>query len=173
MDWRKLKWQLVAISFLGGLGLLVSAHFLWQRTAVEKPLLQMLRQDSDVSGVVLRSEDGGLAVEVELRAVRRLASTTERIGTAVREAYPRVSRITYTDRGNQALDEVYHDMHFALYQAARDGNYRDMANWVNALADNANLADYRVEVTSTAIYVQLHVHDAYLYRIIPLSLGSP
>jgi hypothetical protein len=48
-----------------------------------------------------------------------------------------------------------------------------MANWVNALADNANLADYRVEVTSTAIYVQLHVHDAYLYRIIPLSLGSP
>ncbi len=173
MDWQKLKWQVVEMSFLGGIALLVSAHYLWQRTAVEKPLLQLLRQDPDVSGVTLRKENGSLAVQVELKAVPRLASTVERLDTLVKKAYPRVSRITYKDRSNHALDQIYHDMHFAVYQAARNGTYRDMANWVHEQAHNANLQDYRVEVSSTAIYVQLHLQDAYLYRIVPLAATRP
>jgi hypothetical protein len=173
VDWHKLKWPMVAISFLVGLGLLVSAHYLWQRTAVEKPLVERLRQDPDVSSVTLRHENGRLAVEVLLKAVPRLATTTERIGSLVRQAYPRVARITYKDQSNTALEALYYDMHFALHQAARNGDYREMADWVHALAHNGNLTDYRVEVGSTAIYLQLHAEDAYLYRIIPLAGAKP
>lgn len=168
MNWSKLKWPLVAISFLVGLGLLVSSHYLWQLTTVEKPLVQLLRQDPDVNGVTLQNDNGRLAVEIELKTVPRLALTTERLDTVVRKTYPRVSLITYRDKSNEVLEALYYDMHFAMYQAARDGSYREMANWVHALAHNANLRDYRVEVSSAAVYLQSHLQDAYLYRIIPL-----
>jgi len=169
VDWRSLKWQLLVASFVCGLIALMAVHYLWQRTAVERPLLQLLEQNPDVQDVTLTGDRRALHVEVTLRSTPRLASTVRRLDTLIKETHPHAIRVIYKDHSNELLEDVFHDMHFAIYQAARSGNYRDMANLVHTLARSANLSDYRVEVDATAIYLQLHTEGAYLYRIIPLN----
>lgn len=172
MDWRKLKWELVLGCFLGALAILLSAHYLWQRGAVERPLVMLLEQDRDVSVAVVSGEGKKAVVEVELKETARLRETVSRVEAIVKKAQPNIARIVYKDKSNAALDRVYHDLHFAVYEAARTGSYVALAERVDVLASGGSVSRYRVEVDATAIYVQLHAHDAYLYRVVPLGVTT-
>lgn len=172
MEWRNLKWQLILVCFLGGLTILISAHYIWQRAAVERPLVQLLKQDQDVSDAMVSGEGKRAVVEVHLEDTPRLLTTVKRVETIVKKSQPNAAHIVFKDKSNPALDGLYQELHYAVYEAVRTGNYVALADRVEALAQRANVSNYRVEVDNEAIYVQLHSHGAYLYRVVPLGVTA-
>lgn len=171
MNWQKFKWKQIVAGFAATLIILLLGNYMWHRTAVERPLIQVLLQDEAVEEAVFHSDGRNSRVEVKIKDVPRFAETARRINATVKKMQP-ATQVIFMDNGDEFLDELYDELHFALFEARVNGTFVKMNDsFLNAVKD-AGLSEYRLEVDSEAIYLQLHYGDAYLYRVVALEVTA-
>lgn len=171
MNWQKFKWKQIVAGFAATLIILFLGNYMWHRTAVERPLIQVLLQDEAVEDAVFHSDGRNSRVEVEVKDVQRFADAARRITDTVKKMQP-TTQVIFVDNSNDLLSDLYEEFHFAVFEARANGNFVQMNDsFLNEVQDNG-LSAYRLEVDNEAIYVQLHLGDAYLYRVVSLEVTA-
>lgn len=172
MNWQNLNWKLLVAGFAATLIVLFVGHYLWQRTAVERPLIQVLLQDEAVKSAEFYADGKNSSVQVELTAVEYLGNTARRVSGIINKMQPSVGIINYVDNSNPYLEDLYAGLHFAVYEASIKGNFIDLNSSFTSTVQEAELSSSRLEVDQQAIYIQLHQGDAYLYRVVRLEVSK-
>ena len=161
MNWQKLKWKQIVAGFAATLIILLLGNYMWHRTAVERPLIQVLLQDEAVEEAVFYSDGRTSRVEVKLKDVPRLAEAARRINDTVKKMQP-TTRVIFMDNSDDFLSELYDSVHFAIFEARVNGTFIKMNDsFLNSVKD-AGLSEYRLEVSNEAIYVQLQIGRAHV-----------
>ncbi|WP_026485851.1 hypothetical protein [Caldanaerobius polysaccharolyticus] len=75
--------------------------------------------------------------------------------------------IKVVDNRDSVLENIYYGIHFAIYEAAVEGNFLDMKREVDKELANNNLDSYKIFVDDYNVYVQLIKGSKYLYEIVP------
>jgi len=170
MNWQKLQWKPLVAGFAATLVILLLGHYLWQRTAVERPLIQVLEQDEAVEKAEYLSDGKTSSVRVQVTQVARLGDAARRINEIVAKMQP-TSKIEYIDKSNDYLLKLYDELHFAIYEASVTGNFTDLQKEFKSALELSEATAYHLEVDKNNIYVQLHQNDAYLYRVINVEVA--
>jgi len=149
--------------------LLAGTLRLTQLVTVERPLAQALAQNPDIAASTISSHGDTTTISVELVSVKDLQATY----LSIRHKLERVMDgrgfvVVVEDRRTPALDAVYHQFHFHLYEALATGSFGQLARHLEELSARAGVL-HRLAVDDRHVFVQLHAGPDYLYQVIPRS----
>ncbi|MGE5593845.1 MAG: hypothetical protein ACM3X3_09230 [Betaproteobacteria bacterium] len=160
----------VIVAFLVTFAVLTGGRIAAYHVQVERPMEAFLQRRADVAAWQLLPGGGsasGLEVRVKLREVRDLQAAYLQIRDGIARATGRTPCLIIEDTRTAQLSDTYRRMRFAVEEAIARGTFRDMAEAVDALAAEARLDRWNVDVDSRNVYLQLHEGGHYLYEVIP------
>lgn len=171
MPWQRSNWKLIVVVSAVSLVALIAIHVVWQRMMLEGSLLRSLRKDADVLSVTLETSNNKSIALIELKNVDRLATTIRRLESISETGRPHLSEIIWKDNSSPRLDQLYQEMHYALYEARLSGAFVLLSTRVNEAVSLASIDGYVLEVDDNALYLELYDAEHYLYRVIPLPVS--
>ncbi|NLJ33119.1 MAG: hypothetical protein GX349_00775 [Firmicutes bacterium] len=158
---------IIAVALISIL-LFFAGKYCYQRYLVLEPLLKQVRAIEGVRDVQVSSLGGGRLFLVSLGDVEDLVDIYGKIDGQLAEVFEEQSYALHLlDARNEKLEEVYHSIHFAIYEAIDRGNFTHLADVVAKQALANGMGKYRVTVDGERVYLQLHLGEAYLYEIVP------
>lgn len=175
VPWLRIHPVRMLAAFLLTAALLFGAKTAWQARHVEQPLRSAVLGVPGVELVVAGRVAGTRVFQVTLGPVSDLQTTYLAVDRAIaaglgdsRDGY----RITLVDARDEALEQAFVAIHFALYEAAARHTFTELAAAVAALGPEDGVERAAVRVDAHHIYLQLHRGDRHLYAVVPRSPGA-
>ena len=167
MPWRKMRIPVVLLALAAGLAVFFGARWLYNKFSLEEPLAGALKANPAVLSFEIEKDQAVTRITVHLAPVPNLKETYHEL---YRQAQSVLGRQKFTvkivDNRDENLNRVYYAGQFAVYEAIRRGNYREMVKELETEAAKAGAAA-AVFLDQENIYVQLQDKEHYLYEIIP------
>lgn len=167
MDFKNLRITYILITAAVVAALLFGGRFAYQRVRLDNPFQQALSAVPGVAKGEIQKTPDGYELTLTMGRVNDLQTTVQEV-ERVAEQYGKVPvlKIQLKDNATPELKETYYQMHFAIEEAAAQGNFTAMKAQVDAQAARAGLTGWRVQVTDNQLYVQLKKGDSSLYRMV-------
>ncbi|MEW6625021.1 MAG: hypothetical protein AB1420_18210 [Bacillota bacterium] len=158
----------IIFSFALTIGILISANWGYKELAINKPLSQQLSEIEGVKGYSINKNTNTVQLEVTLASVDNLQQTYLSIrGTAI----PLFGKhndlsVSLVDNPNRELLAIWDELQLAAYQALVQGDFLTLKETMNRLTRENKTVDYKITVDSEFLFIQLHLGDNYLYRVL-------
>lgn len=153
-------------------GLLAFERILGAYT-VDRPLRKALGEMEGVQAFELMEDSGMTNLFIQLTEVDDLQRTYKELHRVAEKMLgKRLGAIRIMDNRDAVLTELYHKVHYSLYEAAVKGNFEEMAARVRSVLDSFKDVSYKLSVDNSTIYFQMKHGDKYLYETIPRFAGS-
>jgi len=150
---------------------LLTFQFVYQKYNIEQPLFKMYSQTKLVSDVKVEENGSMINVILEVKKTENLRDTyRELTGYTEQVVGSDNYKMTLTDKRTKALEEVYYESQFIIYEAMAKGDYTRMADIIRQNAAKAG-AEARVFIDHDYIYIQLTKDKDYLYEIVSRQEG--
>lgn len=173
MPLRGLRIPVIILSLLVGLGAFFGARWLYNKFSVEEPLTKVLAANKAVQSYTIERERPVTRVILHLAPTANLKETYQELQGEIRGVLGRQRfEIKLVDNRDKKLARVYYYGQFAIYEAIKRGNYREMITYLEEQAGKEG-ATAAVFLDQENIYVQIQDQDHYLYEIIPRREPAP
>ncbi|MCL5982987.1 MAG: hypothetical protein M1571_10845 [Firmicutes bacterium] len=164
---KNFKWPVAVLVFLLTTAVFAGVVVLRQRQLVNEPLIRRLNDLAGVESVQLRRQDGVQVISVRLAYVPDLATTYRELDRETSSLLGRKSyRLELQDARDETLSAAFSEVHLALYEGERRGNFTAMAGLVSATMAEFSLREYRLTVDRERIYFQARNGAYRLYAVI-------
>lgn len=168
MQIKGLRVYVVIAAVFVTLAVLLSVQFLYQKYDVEEPLFKLYSETKLVNKIPV-IEEKGTSINVVLHVKK-----TDNLRQAYRELNSYTAEILgdtkYTmelrDNRDKALEEIYYQSQFVIYEALAKGDFTKMADVIQQNADKVG-ATAKVYIDNDNVYVEIFKGNNYLYEIIP------
>lgn len=164
----------VLAAMAGALLLLFGVQFIYNRQAVEQPLVSIYHDVPAVQHVALQNTSDGLQVSISLGLVPNLASTYRTLEKQVASVVgSQHFRIQLTDKRTPELESDFYAMNGILEQGIATGQFVSMQQAVQAKGQSLGLTRASAIVDAHHVYVELVKGKHYLYALLPRQTGAP
>ncbi len=158
----------VLMAMAGALLLLFGAQFVYNRQAVDQPLVSIYHNVPAVKHVSLQNTPSGLQVDVRLGLVPNLRETYMALENQVNAVLGGAHfQINLTDARTPALLNDFYKMNGALEQGIATGQFVAMEQQVQAMGAKDGLSQASAIVDNHYVYVELVQGKHYLYELLP------
>lgn len=169
MQWQGLKIPIIIVSLLAGLALIFGIQWLYQKYIFQEPIQAILSQNESIESFNLKNDGRQLLVHLSIRDDQNLMRTYKEIhkeitGTMGRKGF----QMILEDNPDEVLNQVWYNAQYAVYQAAFQGSFQDMARAVNREA-GAYGVGAQINLDEENIYIRLKHQGYTLDEIIPLA----
>lgn len=148
--------------------LLLLAASVFHITFVESSLRRAVMAVAGVTSVSAAPQGAQTVVTVQLGPVDNLGSTYTQLESAINQALGgRPFSVVLQDNPDQTLEDAYYHVHFAVEEAAVQGDFVSMLAQVDKVMHGTRGITYRVYVEPQEILVQMKDSGHYLYRVVP------
>lgn len=173
MNFKGLQVKFILLAALLAGALLFGGYYAYQRFATETPLRAAVLAQPGIKDFAVTKSGSGYTLEIRVGPISDLKGTIEAVVQMIEETGKApITAINIEDNASAELSEVYYKMHFALEEAAGRGNFTQMKEKVDIIAQEAGVDTFRVQVANSHLYVQLRQDGHYLYRIINRSRAA-
>lgn len=166
----ELRWPVIIITVAIALALFSGGYYYYQHYLQEAPLVEQLIQLEGVQEVQVSREKGQPVVTVTPDPSYR--GPLQELYLMIEEVSQRELKnepeIRITDQRNPSLEDFSRSVTPALYEGARLGNYRSVAESVAAAAGIHRVDDAVFAVDYQHLYLQARDGEHYLYLVISL-----
>ncbi len=167
MQVKGLKVVVIIVTVAVTLALLFGIQFVNERLNIEKPLFKLY---SDTKLVLKPS----IAKEGDTTEIKLTVKKTDNLFTAYQDIKTKTDKIMgdskyqikLIDKRSPALDDIYSNCQFVIYEALAKGNFTTIPDKIDTIAAKAG-ATTKVYIDQDNIYISLYKGDGYLYEIIP------
>jgi hypothetical protein len=140
---------------------------------MEKPFRQALEELETVESFEMQKKDGKFDLLIQLGNVNDLPHVYKEIYVLARNMLgKKVGIIVIRDNRDEILTELYHKVHYALYEAVENGNFSVMAEKIDEVLKPYDGITYKLFVDNDIIYFHMKHENKYLYEIIPRSVRN-
>ncbi|NMB41331.1 MAG: hypothetical protein GX996_05285 [Firmicutes bacterium] len=165
-----LKWPVVIIALLLTLAMVYTLNYWRHQHLIKEPLKEALLEIEEVECVDISNNKNNIEVLVTLNQTEDLSQTYGEIEEIMLSTYAENSfKVILVDNRNTYLESLYEEIHFAVMEGERLGNYTQMKKEISCLLEQEKKLDsYLLRVDQKRIYLQLASKDGFLYEVIPL-----
>ncbi len=165
---NNLRWPLIVVTAALALGLWAGFSYYHQRYLKEAPLVEQLTGMEEIEGVEILQDQGDKILVI---------STSPDYRGSMQDLYSRVEKpalkelggplqIKFADRPNQRLDLFAREAAPSLYEGARLGNYRQVAESIASIKEKHGLTEVEFTVDSHRLYLQGRDGEYYFYLVV-------
>jgi len=167
MQWHGLRIPVILLALVAGLVVFFGARWLYNKFSLEEPLAGALKASPAVQSFEIEKGRTAIRIIVHLAPTANLKETYHELYRQAQSVLGRQRfEIKIVDNRDEKLNRVFYSGQFAVYEAIKRGNYREMIKELEAEAAKAG-ATAAVFLDQENIYVQLQDNEHYLYEIIP------
>ncbi len=169
---NNLRWPVIVVTAVLALALWGGFRYYHQRYLKEAPLVEKLTQVEGIERAEIRQEHGETVILIDTSPAFR-GSISDLYSRAEELALPELAkpvRIKLLDHCNGRLELFARDVSPGLYEGARLGNYREIADDINRLAEKHGLREVEFAVDYRRLYVQGRDGEYYLYLIVEVAM---
>ncbi|MEW6424955.1 MAG: hypothetical protein AB1523_09475 [Bacillota bacterium] len=167
MQWHGLRIHIILLALVIGLGLFFGFRWLYNRFSLEEPLADALQASRAVQSFEIEKGRPVTRIVIRLAPTGNLKETYHNLYRQIQAVLGKQQfEIKLLDQRNDKLALVFYYSQFAIYEAIKRGNYREMIKFIEDEAAKAG-ATATVFLDQENIYVQLQDNGHYLYEIIP------
>lgn len=168
MKWQGIRLPVVALTLAVVLAVLMGANWLWQRQAVNRPLLEELEGLPGIRDAAVERQYGKLLVTVDLADSASLGETYRAAETLIErlaggDSYELVAR---SDE-DEALATAYRQIHLILYETMSQGDFSRGAERIDAKARELGLDGGQLEIDDRNAYLTLRRGERAHYTVVP------
>ncbi|WP_338825556.1 hypothetical protein MHOCP_11350 [Moorella humiferrea] len=168
MHFKGWRLHFIILAALLTLVLLIGGQWVYLHFSQEKPLADTLKANPAVQAMEVTRTAEVLEVRVILSPGVDLPVVYRQVQEAVAKHYGREGvKLIIQDHRSPALENLWRQSQFAVYEAAVRGNFTQMAATVSELARQAGVDQYAVNIDDSYIYLQFSRGQDYLYQVIP------
>ncbi len=165
---KNLKWTVIIVSFLLLISIFYGFQFYQQKQTVEEPLFKLFYEVKEVKDAEIRHGPEYMTLILDMEYVNNLYFEEKLIRKEVEEIIgKREYKLEFKDNRNRELEQIYHKVHYSLFEAAAKGNFVQMSGEVEDIMNNYKVDDYCLVVGEENLYFQLQKGDYYMYEIVP------
>lgn len=165
---KDIRWPLVIAVLVFMLSIFYGFNYYQQKQKIDEPLSRQLLGLEAVRELEIRHTREAVLFFLELDPVEDLQKEEEVIqGEIEKVLEDRPYQLHYQDKRSRELEEVYYQVHYALYEAAGKGNYTEMSRVVGEIMEGLPVERYVLTVGKDNIYFQVHRGEHYLYEVVP------
>ncbi|MBI2874995.1 MAG: hypothetical protein HYY09_07885 [Firmicutes bacterium] len=134
-----------------------------------------LKTDPAVDSVKIDyGSQGKVVVSARLSPVDDLSQAYQRLDRTLADSLgDGAYLLKVEDRRGPAVETVYEEIHYALYEGMSTGRYDAMHRRINELVEPKRLDQWRVTVDQRHVFVQLREGRNYLYEILERPRPGP
>ena len=167
MQWHGLRIPVILLALLIGLGVFFGVRWLYNKFSLEEPLAGALKANQDVQSFEIEKGRAVTRITVHLAPTPNLKETYRELHRQVQSVLGRQRfEIKIVDNRDEKLTRLFYAGQFAVYEAIKRGNYREMIKDLEAEAAKYG-ATAVVFLDQENVYLQLQNQEHYLYEIIP------
>ncbi|WP_027363770.1 hypothetical protein [Desulfotruncus alcoholivorax] len=167
MHIKGMKIHVVIIALAAGLAAFFGAQWLYKGLNFQKPLIAKLENNPVIISYKIDDSADTYKISISLSENVNLMNSYQRVYNDVEQVMGnRPFTIELTDRRDNQLDKVYGIGKFAIYEALQNGDFVQMANYLDSYASEAGL-ESKVDIDDRNIYWQMKDGKYYLYSVIP------
>ncbi len=167
MRWYGLRISVILLALLAGLGVFFGVRWLYNKFSLEEPLANVLKANSAVQSFEIERARPVTRIVIALAPTNNLKETYQELSRQVQSVLGNQQfEIKLIDRRDEKLARAFYYSQFAIYEAIKRGNYREMIKFIEDEAAKIGAAA-TVYLDQENIYVQLEYNGHYLYEIIP------
>ena len=165
---ENLRWPVIVITAIIALALWGGGSYYHRYYVKETPLLEQLSEMEEIGEAGLHREDGEAILRIKPSPGYRgpLPDFYCRVEGLAQEELKEPVRVIFEDRPNQRLELFAREVSPALYEGARRGNYRQVAESIKLLAEKHRLTEREFAVDSHRLYLQVWDGDYCLYLVV-------
>ncbi|MDK2815449.1 MAG: hypothetical protein PWR22_77 [Moorella sp. (in: firmicutes)] len=168
MPFKGWRLHFIFLAALLTVGLLTGGQWAYRHYSREKPLANTLKAIPAVQEATVTRMAERLEIRVILGPGADLPQAYRQVQEAVHRLYGEEQvKLVIQDRRSPALESLWRESQFAVYEAAVRGNFTQMAATVDRLARQAGIDHYAVNVDDNYIYLQFSQGQDYLYQVVP------
>ena len=167
MNWHGLRWPVVALAFAGSLLAIWGGQYLFQRYGYQAPLQQAVAADQSVESFTVSDQGRSTVYSVRFQPGGNLEQEWQDLNQILAaRAGGRSYRIEPVDNPDPALDQVYYNVQYAIYDALARGTFQAMADRVSREAKAAGVTA-GLWVDDQNIYLELSDGSHFVQKIFP------
>lgn len=165
---NNLRWPVIIVTAVLALALWGGFSYYHQRYLKETPLVEQLTRMEEIEQAQILREHGETILVISTSpgyrgSMQELYSLVEELAL---EELTGPLQIKFADRRNQRLDLFAREAAPSLYEGARLGNYREVAESINMLKEKHRLTEVEFAVDYRRLYLQGRDGEYYLYLIV-------
>ena len=169
MQWQGLKIPIIIVSLLTGLALIFGVQWLYQKYNYQEPLTAALSQNEAIDSFQIKNEGRQLQIHISVHYDHNLMQAYKELNKELSRILGRKSfQIILEDNPDDVLNQVWYNAQYAVYQAAFQGSFQDMARAVNREAQAFGVAA-QINLDQEKIYIRLKHQGHNFDEIIPLT----
>ncbi|NLM96694.1 MAG: hypothetical protein GX175_03620 [Halanaerobiaceae bacterium] len=167
MEYKGIKLYIVLIVMLTVISLFFVGKSLYRIYNIEKPIKEELLALNGVGYVDIVKKEGRVDIYLTLLPDQDFFAIYQEIEKTVKNKIGNNSGDIIILNNDKTLEDVYHRIHFAIYEGIYTNKYLEMERNVKEIAANEGIKDYKLWVDNDAVYIQLNKNNKSFYKRIP------
>ncbi|HCJ09552.1 MAG TPA: hypothetical protein DGR79_08380 [Clostridiales bacterium] len=174
MNFKGVRYPVVAVTLVVTLVFLFGARWVYQRQALDRPLEAAVLAVPGVEEVTVGQRQDVLLVRVRAGEVPHLEEFVADLWRAVEAVQEGAAvELEISDSRSERLQNIFYELHFHVQEAVATGRFSELPARLEEVSAGTGLTRGRVFVGPEYVYVQLHQGQACLYEIIPRRASGP
>ena len=167
MEIKGIKINIVILVIVGILILYFGVQHYNNIYRIEQPLENKLTDLNGIEKVNSFSENDKLIIELKFNTDTDIYNTYLQSKQITEDMLENKQyEININNQSNKNLDQIYHDIHFHLYEGAVTGNFTNMKYEIDDIMIEHDFQRYNIYMDNNYIYMELIEKDKYYFKII-------
>ncbi|MDD3654183.1 MAG: hypothetical protein PHO01_08385 [Desulfotomaculaceae bacterium] len=172
MQWKGLKVPVIIFSLLLGLVIIFGIQWVYQKYIFQNPINTVLAANEAIDSFQVNNQDGVVNISIAIKSDADLMQSYQAVQKDLSLLMGRRQyNIDLMDSRDDALQQLWYQSQFAVYQAIDQGSYQNMAYDINREAGLAG-AEAKIYIDPKNVYIRLMKDGRTLDEVIVRNAGQ-
>lgn len=164
---KGVRLTIVLIVLLVGLGVFLGGQYVVKTYHLEEPFKAKVLSMEGIESVELTETDKSMKVRLTLNSDVRLQEVYQTVNELANEMLNQKITIEMDQQISQELEDLYQEMHFAIYEGIASGKFTMMSTQLKEIATTEQVDDYQIQVDNNNVYLKVVADGEVFSKIIP------
>ncbi|MFW6287170.1 MAG: hypothetical protein ACOC2J_00280 [bacterium] len=167
MEFKGFKLKIILVVVILVLGLFFSGQYLNEVYNVDKPIKDDILALEGIRDVSIIDNNDKVDLHIEFKPGIDFYTLYQTITNIMDDRLGERSGnvvIAKNNQSNSNLDDIYYELHFAIYQGINTGRFVEMEENIKVIVDKSDLDNYKIWVDNQSVFIQLDRNDESIYK---------
>lgn len=167
MEFKGVKIYVIIIVIFLVICLYFAGQLLYRAYNIDMPLKEDLMVIEGISNVSLVNNEEKVDLYISFLPDQDFFALYQKIFSIMKDRLGSKSGDIIIQNKDNNLKEVYHKIHFSIYEGIHTCKFVEMEKNINKIVEKEELDDYKLWVDNDAVYIQLDKNKDSFYKRIP------
>lgn len=164
---KGIRLTIVIIALVVGLSVFLGGQYVVKTYHLEEPFKAEVLSMKGVEGVELTETGNSMKVRLTMNSDVRLQQVYQKVNELANEMLQQKITIEMDQKTSQEMEDLYQDMHFAIYEGIASGKFTAMSTQLKEIATTERVDDYQIQVDNDNVYLKVVADGEIFCTIIP------